>query len=52
MTNELETQGNSAAQELDVNELEAVVGGLATPDVSGIGKPVWASVLAPGKGEI
>ena len=50
MTNELETQDRSDAQELNLNELDAVVGGAAaTPDNSGFGKPVWAGDIAPGQ---
>jgi hypothetical protein len=52
MIHELETQERSDVQELNLDDLDAVVGGLATPDVSGIGKPVWAGLIAPGNGEI
>jgi hypothetical protein len=50
MTNELETQDRSDAQELNLNDLDAAIGGVAaTPDNSGAGKPVWAGVIAPGQ---
>jgi len=48
MTNE--PQDRSDAQELSLNDLDAVVGGVAaTPDNSGAGKPVWAGVISPGQ---
>lgn len=50
MTNELEAQDRSDAQELSSNDLDTVVGGVAaTPDNSGFGRPVWAGVIAPGQ---
>ena len=53
MTNQVETQVRDEAQELNLNELDAVIGGAAaSPDVSGVGKPVWAGIVAPGHGII
>ena len=53
MTNEVETQDRDDVQELSLNDLDAVTGGVrATPDVSGAGKPEWAGVIAPGHGII
>ena len=54
MTNEVETNAlESVAQELNLNDLDTVTGGArATPDVSGLSKPEWAGVIAPGHGTI
>ena len=53
MTNQVETEARGEAQELNLNDLDAVTGGArATPDVSGASKPEWAGVVAPGHGII
>ena len=44
-----ETEVREALDQLNRNDLDIVVGGVAArPDNSGAGKPVWAGVISPG----